>query len=232
MVGGCATTPAGEPTTEPQLASTKDAAAARRLDPVTVTVDASEAPELEAWGERAKAICEAQYPILCEMLDSEGFVPAANVAIVFKKEMHAPAATGGDVIHVSARHVSRHPDDFGMMVHELVHVVQAYPPSKADMGWLTEGIADYIRYYVYEPGSDRSRIDTTKASYRDGYRTTAAFLNFLIQTRDREIIQKLNSRMRRGECDDSSFKALLGEGLEDLWDDFIAREKVRQAAAP
>lgn len=228
--GGCANRQSREPAAESAPASTTSAPSdAGRFKPVTITLDVSEAPELRAWGERAKAICEAQYPILCDMLDSEGFVPHRDVSIVFKQDMEAPAATGGGVMYVNPRHVAAHPEDFGMMVHELVHVVQAYPPSKADMGWLTEGIADYIRFYVYEPGSDRSRIDTARASYRQGYRTTAAFLNHLVQTRDAAIIRKLNALMRRGECDDSSFKALVGEELDVLWSEFIAAERARQA---
>jgi len=44
-----------------------------------------------------------------------------------------------------------------MIVHELVHVVQAYPENRANMGWLAEGIADYIRFWKYEPQTRQAR---------------------------------------------------------------------------
>ena len=38
---------------------------------------------------------------------------------------------------------SEHPEDTGMVIHELTHIIQNYPSP--DPGWVTEGIADYIR---------------------------------------------------------------------------------------
>lgn len=193
----------------------------------TIELDCTEAPELKEWGEKARAICEQQYPILCELLNSEGFTPRADLKIVFKSSMRVPAATGGGTISVNAPYVVQHPDDFGMMVHELTHAVQQYrrAPRGADMGWLTEGIADYTRFYKYEPGADHSRIDPAKASYRDAYRTTAAFLNYLAIKHDKDIVVKLNARMREGTCTEVTFKELLNAEVADLWKDFVATLK-------
>ena len=48
----------------------------------------------------------------------------------------------------------------GSVVHELVHVVQEYgrarrenPEATRSPGWLVEGLADYIRWFLYEPQS-------------------------------------------------------------------------------
>lgn len=192
-----------------------------------IELDSSEAPELKEWGEKARTICEQQYPILCEMLNSEGFTPRADLKIVFKGSMRAPAATSGGTISVNAPYVIQNPGDLGMMVHELVHAVQQYrrPPRGSDMGWLTEGIADYIRFYKYEPGADKSRIDPDKASYRDAYRTTAAFLNYLVLKHDKEIVVKLNARMRAGTCTEATFKELLNVEVADLWNQFVTTLK-------
>ncbi|MGH7133730.1 MAG: alpha/beta fold hydrolase [Phycisphaerales bacterium] len=190
---------------------------------VKITVDASEAPDLKEWGEKSKAICEKWYPLLLQALPSEGFVPRSEVAIVFKPEMRVPAATGGGTISVNAAYVRQHKDDYGMMVHELTHVVQAYPnrPRRAP-GWLVEGVADYTRFYLYEPGADRSRINPEKASYRDSYRTTARFLDYLVRTHDPEIVKKLNASMRAGECDEAKFKEIVGADVDELWKAFLA----------
>lgn len=192
--------------------------------PFTIELDCTEAPELKEWGEKARAICIEQYPILCEMLNSDGFKPRPDLKIVFKGSMRVPAATGGGTISVNAPYVVQHPDDFGMMVHELTHAVQEYrrPPRGADMGWLTEGIADYTRFYKYEPGADKSRIDPAKATYRDAYRTTAAFLNYLVNKHDKDIVVKLNARMRAGTCTEATFKELLNTEVADLWKEFAA----------
>ncbi len=197
----------------------------------TITLDSTEAPELKEWGEKSKAICEKQYPLICQMLNSEGFTPRSDLRIVFKGSMKAPAATGGGTISVNAPYVTQHMDDYGMMVHELTHAVQSYARGKPNMGWLTEGIADYIRFYVYEPGADHSRIDTRKASYHDSYRTTAAFLNFLVVKHDKEIVRKLNAKMREGTCDEATFKELLGTEVGELWKEFITNLDAKRAKA-
>ena len=38
------------------------------------------------------------------------------------------------------------------MVHETVHCVQQYR-TRNNAHWLVEGIADYIRFFKYEPSS-------------------------------------------------------------------------------
>jgi hypothetical protein len=189
---------------------------------VAITVDCSEAPDLKEWGEKAKAVCEAWYPKIAEELRSEGFTPRGTVAIVFKPTMRVPAATGGGTIGVNAEYVRGHRDDLGMMVHELTHVVQAYPGQKADLGWLTEGIADYVRFWKYEPQVRQRKIDPEKASYKNGYRTTAAFLGWLVKAKDAAIVNKLNAKLRAGGADEGVFKDLLGKSVDELWKEFVA----------
>ena len=59
------------------------------------------------------------------------------------------AATGGGVMTVNSAWCRKHPEDTGLTVHEMAHVVQsmsAYNPV-----WLIEGVADYIRWIKFEP---------------------------------------------------------------------------------
>ncbi len=192
------------------------------VEAVSITVDSSGAPDLRAWGERAKAVCEAWYPKIAAELAGDGFKPRGSVEIVLHPTMRVPAATGGGTISVNAEYVRAHPDDLGMMVHELTHVVQAYPGQKAKLGWLTEGIADYIRFWKYEPGVRQRKIDPEKSSYRDGYRVTAAFLGWLVANKDAGIVNRLNARLRAGGADESVFNDLLGKSVDDLWKEFVA----------
>lgn len=186
-----------------------------------IVVDVSEALDLARWGEEVQELCGAWYPRTCRELWSEGFTPYARVKIVLRQDLAFPAATAADTIRVSAPHVRSVTGDEGMLIHELVHVVQRYP-SNPGMDWLTEGIADYVRFWLYEPHTPRPPIDPQTASYRDGYRTAAAFLVWLARTRDPEIVAKLNARMRRGDCDPVAFAELLGEDLDELWSGFLA----------
>ena len=207
-----------QPAANPAAAPTAAAAPAPK---VVITVNSDDAPDLKEWGEKAKSICEEWYPKLVEELNSDGFKPREKVDIVFKPTMRVPAATGGGTISVNADYVNKHKDDFGMMVHELVHVVQAYPRQKGDMGWLVEGIADYIRFWKYEPQTRQRPIDKEKASYKNSYRISAAFLGWLVANKDKEIVNKLNAKLRQGGADETIFKELLDKTVDELWKEFI-----------
>ena len=129
---------------------------------VRVQLDVSEVPELQAWGDKSKALCQEWFPKILALLPSQGFQGPDAVYLKFSKDMEGVAATGGDHITVSASYVKQATNDFGMVVHELVHVVQAYPPHKQGFetpGWLVEGIADYIRLFKFEPDAPRPRIN-------------------------------------------------------------------------
>lgn len=210
--------PAGAAALEPAAA---DGAGAE----LTVTIDASAAPDLQTWGDKAGELCRTWYPIIAAELASDGFTPPAAVTIRFRESMRVPAATGGGTIHVNAAYVQRHMDDLGMIVHELTHLVQAYPNHpKRTPGWIVEGIADYVRFYKYEPGADHSRIDPERSNYDDSYRTTARFLDYLVRTRDPNVVSKLNAAARAGECDEAKAAEIFGADPAELWRQFLAAE--------
>ena len=75
-------------------------------------------------------------------------------------------------------------------------MVQQYH-SRSNPGWLTEDIADYYRWFVYEPPSHRPRVNPARTKYTDGYRNTAAFLDYVVRTHDKDFVVKINAQMRR-----------------------------------
>jgi hypothetical protein len=186
----------------------------------TIRVDTTETPDLADWGRHAGELCAQWYGRIAEMLPSEGFTPTAKVTLVFRDKMGGVAGTSRDRIAISARYVRGHTDDFGMVIHELTHVVQAYPPGGP--GWLVDGIADYIRIVRFEPRARRPRIDPDKANYTDAYKTTAVFLEWLEKEHHPALVQKLNDALRQGRYQDGLFRELLGKDVGELWADFTA----------
>jgi hypothetical protein len=100
------------------------------------------------------------------------------------------------------------------MVHETVHVVQDYRDPDCP-GWLVEGIADYIRFFKYEPGKI-GRIDPRRARYDGAYRQSAAFLAYVCDKYDKALVRKINARLREGRYRDEVFKELTGKTVEEL----------------
>jgi hypothetical protein len=194
-------------------------------DAVQVQVDTSEVPDLEPWGAKAKALVEKWHPILADLLKSDGFTPPSEVKIVFKKDMKGVAFTSGNTITIAADWINKSPNDYGMVVHELTHVIQSYPRTNRKDGWLVEGIADYVRFFKYEPKTKLGPINNPDASYRQGYRTAARFLAWIEKTYDKEIVVKLNQALRKSEYKDEMFKDATGKDLDDLWADFLKSQK-------
>jgi hypothetical protein len=188
---------------------------------VKVTVDASQVPELQEWADQAKALCEEWYPKVSEFLATPGFAPPREMTIVFEKDKKGVADTSGNRIRVAADWIRKHPEDTGMIVHELVHVVQGY--RNGGPGWLTEGIADYIRYFQYERKGITPR-DLRRGSYKDGYRTAASFLAWTAQKHDKELIKKLHAAMRAGTGREELFKEWTGKDVETLWKEYLAAD--------
>lgn len=186
---------------------------------VTITLDTSKAPDLASWAEKARKTALAWYPQICRILASPGFVPPTEAAITVQP-MDGVAYTTGTHIFASAQYVRSNPGDIGMIVHELTHVVQQYPSYNAS--WLVEGIADYVRFYHYEPKSPRPIVNPDTAHYTDAYRTTAAFLRWIEVKHDRHIIYQLNYALRQNKYTDDIFKQDTHEDLPTLWNEFTA----------
>jgi len=186
----------------------------RRKYPVEFVVDATDAPEMKDWLKKTARVCEQQYPMICEELESDGFKPPPRISMTLKKDYKGVASTSGDKIVGSIRYFRAHPDDVGAMVHETVHVVQQYR-GRDNPGWLVEGIADYIRFFKYEPGKI-GRLDPERVRYDGSYRQSAAFLAYLTDKYDKKLVRKINAVMREGKYKEEIFKELTGKTVQDL----------------
>jgi hypothetical protein len=186
--------------------------------PVEFVVDVSDAPDMKDWAEKVARLCERTYPMINEELKSEGYKPSHLVRMSLKSSYNGVAATSGDRITGSVKFFKKHPDDVGAMIHETVHIVQRYR-SRRNPGWLVEGVADYIRFFKFEPGKI-GPINPERAHYDQSYRVSAAFLAYLVETYDKQIVLKLNKMMREGEYTEDIFKELTGKTVHELDDEW------------
>ncbi|MCY3018957.1 MAG: basic secretory protein-like protein [Planctomycetota bacterium] len=185
-----------------------------------INVDFSATPDLTEWALRAQKDAEEQYPIMAEKLGSEGFSPPRQIMLVFKDDPKLQiAATGGTTIVFARSWIKAHPTDTGTVIHELAHVIQSY--KRKVPGWLTEGIADYIRWWTWEPPERRGRINPARAKYTNGYQDAAAFLYWAEKQYDKDLVRKLNDQARRGTYKDELFKEYTGKELDALWKEFV-----------
>ena len=109
------------------------------------------------------------------------------------------------------------------MVHETAHIIQRYR-SRNNPGWLVEGVADYVRFFKYEPGKI-GPINVARARYDRSYRVTAAFLNYVAEKYDKALVLKLNKAMREGAYKEEIFKELTGKTVQELDEEWRASMK-------
>jgi Peptidase of plants and bacteria len=185
--------------------------------PVEFTVIVTDAPEMKEWAEKSARICEREYTMINEELKTDGFKPRTTVTMSLTNSYKGVAAAGGGRITGSVKYFKDHPNDFGAMVHETVHIVQSYR-TRNNPGWLVEGVADYVRFFIYEPG----KIGRIRGRYDGAYRETAAFLAYVSEKYDKELVKKLNKAMREGEYKEEIWKTLTKKTVQELGEEWKA----------
>jgi hypothetical protein len=198
-----------------------------------ITIDASRAPDLTNWAFGGLSpVAQKWYPKIVELLPGEGFQAPAKVTIDFGMN------TYGFVAITRGNHITCNTEWFrqnlkgeatGCVVHELVHVVQHYDeghPGELNAsvpGWLSEGIADYIRWFIYEPmthGADVAKDQISAVRYDNGYRPTANFLDWVTKNYDKKLVPTLSALLRDGHYHESFWKQHTGHKLEDLGEEW------------
>ena len=141
-----------------------------------------------------------------------------TVTFMIDPEYDGVAATGNGVVRYNPQWLHKHPGDIDVVTHEVMHIVQAYPDSRGP-GWLTEGIADYVRYVfgVDNKGAGWALPNFAPSqSYENSYRVVARFLVWLEKQKP-GAVKKLDSVMRDGTYEDTIWKTTTGKTLDELW---------------
>ncbi len=189
--------------------------------------DTSQLKVLNLFSRQANATAKKWYPRIVALLGAKNSNPPSNITLVMDFNYKGVAATSGTRIAMSPEWIRKHPDDLGMVVHELTHVVQGYP--KYDPVWLVEGIADWVRWFNFEPVDKRPHPNPDKATARDSYRTTGAFLDWTLHKYDKDIVKKLDAALRADTYKESLWHDLTGKTLDDLNTEWIASLKATAA---
>ena len=182
---------------------------------------------------RCKAEGEKYYPTISKLLPQDGYTPPAKVVLRFK-HMDGVAYTSSDGITCSAEYFSKHTDDVGAVIHELAHVVQHYTLGKRP-GWLVEGIADWVRWFNYEPKNKQPHPTQPRADYDASYQTTAAFLQWCQDKYDPKLVAELDEACRNAHYKPDLWKQYTGKSVEDLgaeWKATLPVGKPRPAVKP
>lgn len=189
-------------------------------------VDLSDAPEMQEWVEkRMRPMIVEWYPKLEKMLASPGFKAQDRVELKFRHDMGGvPAVAGGRGIGLNAGWFDRERDGeaLGCVVHELVHIVQGY--KRPVPGWIVEGVADYVRWFLFEPEKSGARINRRRPDglrYDRSYRISANFIDWCVRTHDRDLLRKLNQAAREGSYNEDLWRSWTGKGLDELNSDWL-----------
>jgi hypothetical protein len=144
---------------------------------------------------------------------------ARKVTFIIDPSYDGVAATGNDETHFNPQWFHKHPGDIDVVTHEVMHIVQNYPDG-AGPGWITEGIADYVRYTL---GVDNEGAGwhlpnySPKQHYDNAYRVTAHFFVWLEQNGHAGIVKALDSAMRSKTYTDQTWNQLTGKSVDELW---------------
>lgn len=135
------------------------------------------------------------------------------------------AATGGGRIVYNPAYFRKKPGDVDVVTHEVMHVVQNYGSGRRSggtrgPGWLTEGIADYVRYKfgVDNPGAGWTLTEFKPTqSYTNSYRITARFLAWLENHGSKGLVKKLDANLRAHTYTAEIWQKETGKTLDEQW---------------
>lgn len=183
---------------------------------VFVNKDPNIAPDLQA---KLTQTFFAVYPKLVKEYNANA---KKEVLFVVDTAYKAVAEASGGRILFSAGYMKAHPTDVDIVTHEGMHVVQEYGYGSGPV-WLTEGIADYVRYkFGYDNIGSKWALPNFSAShsYKNSYRITGRFFVWLEKNKKKGIVKTLDDQLRRKVYTPDSWKQLTGQTIDELWADY------------
>jgi hypothetical protein len=160
------------------------------------------------------------YPQLLSRFNSNA---TKSVTFVIDPAYNGVAYTSGTTVTYSSAWFRNNPQDVDVVTHEIMHVIQAY--TGGTPGWLTEGIADLVRYrYGVNNGPAGWTLPnwSSSQSYTNSYRVTARFLAWLENHVRSTIVTDLNTALRNKTYTANTWVTLTTKTVDQLWADYSA----------
>lgn len=132
------------------------------------------------------------------------------------------AATSNGKVTFSSNWLKIHPEDIDVITHEVMHIVQDYGNTNGPI-WLTEGIADYVRFKfgIDNEGAKWSLPDyNPNHSYTNSYRITARFLEWLENNGHKGIVKRFDEKLREKMYSEELWVQFTGLHLNELWEKY------------
>lgn len=169
------------------------------------------------------------YPVLVKTFNKKS---TREVLFVVDTAYKAVAEASGNRILFSAGYMRAHPYDTDVVTHETMHIVQGYGYSAGPV-WLTEGIADYVRYQygIDNKGSKWYLPEfNSNQNYSNSYRITGRFFLWIEQQIKSGTIKKMDQELRAHTYNAQSWIKLTGKTLDELWAAYAKNPVVNTSA--
>ena len=162
------------------------------------------------------------YPTLVKTFNKDS---RDTIRFVIDPNYDGVAVTSNGRVVYSSKYMTKNPGDIDVVTHEVMHIVQGYGGRSGMPGWLTEGIADYVRYEygVANPaGGWRLPKFSESHSYTNSYRIAARFLVWLENSGHKGIVKKLDQAGRDRTYEQGAlWQKLTGKTVDELWADYV-----------
>jgi hypothetical protein len=159
------------------------------------------------------------YPKMVEVFNPKAL---KSLEIKIDTAYNGVAYASNGKITISSEWLLKKPEDLDVITHEAMHIVQAYP-NNSGPGWLTEGIADYVRYKY---GNDNKSAGwslpeyNSTNNYTQSYRVTARFLLWTTQQFDEELVVKMDRNLREKTYTSDLWIKYTDKTLDELWKEY------------
>jgi hypothetical protein len=175
-----------------------------------------------------KDLVETYFKVFPALVSKFNDKTTHEVVFVTDTAYKGVAEASGNRILFSTKYMNAHPTDIDIVTHEGFHLVQGYGYSAGPV-WLTEGIADFIRYeYGVDNIGSKWYLPAFKEtqSYKNSYRVTARFFEWIEQKVKPGTAVMLDEELRAHTYTEATWAALTGKNVDELWADYAKNPEV------
>lgn len=155
-----------------------------------------------------------------------------TVTVVIDPTYTGVAAAASSLIRINPEWLRKNPEDIDVITHEAMHLVQSYP-HRAGPGWITEGIADYVRHKMgvnNEKSGWKLTPFQSSHHYTNAYRITARFFCWVEQQYDKKLVKQLDHAMRTKTYSPEFWVKHTGLPVDTLWTKYSADPSIKGIA--